>query len=444
MTMNFVTFNQDYSYLAVATSKGFRIFTTDPFAKSYETKDGNIAIIEMLFSTSLVALILSPRRLQITNTKRQSTICELTFPTTVLAVKLNRKRLVIVLEDQIYLYDIQTMKLLYTIETSPNPNGKVSVQLNEPSLTPTALCALSPSSENCYLAYPLPQKAAPSSFNPPAHAPPGNTHVSPTSGEVLIFDTLKLEAINVIEAHRSPLACITLNSDGTLIATASDKGTIIRVFSVPDGHKLYQFRRGSIPSRIFSMSFNTTSTLLCVSSSTETIHLFKLSQPSQLQETSSANTSSTGRRRSLSSLSQSPEREATEEDNGSSDLASRKHNGTLMGMLRRTSQNVGGAFAAKVGGYLPKGVSEMWEPARDFAWIKIPKPNQGQGPNANTGPLRSVVAMSSNTPQVMVVTSDGNFYVFSIDLSKGGEGTLTKQYSVLESNDRLGYSVADY
>ena len=170
MTMNFVTFNQDYSYLAVgtyepslnarfltgsllnilpATSKGFRIFTTDPFSKSYETKEGHISIIEMLFSTSLVALILSPRRLQITNTKvrvgcykapsisshcmltefrspaqRQSTICELTFPTTVLAVRLNRKRLVILLEDQIYLYDIQTMKLLYTIETSPNPTGK--------------------------------------------------------------------------------------------------------------------------------------------------------------------------------------------------------------------------------------------------------------------------------------------------------------------------------
>lgn len=39
-------------------------------------------------------------------------------------MKLNRKRLVIVLEDQIYLYDIQTMKLLYTIETSPNVNGE--------------------------------------------------------------------------------------------------------------------------------------------------------------------------------------------------------------------------------------------------------------------------------------------------------------------------------
>jgi autophagy-related protein 18 len=40
-----------------------------------------------------------------------------------LAVKLNRKRLIVVLEEQIYVYDISNMKLLHTIETSPNPNG---------------------------------------------------------------------------------------------------------------------------------------------------------------------------------------------------------------------------------------------------------------------------------------------------------------------------------
>ncbi|KAJ5690297.1 Autophagy-related protein 18 [Penicillium macrosclerotiorum] len=427
MAMNFVTFNQDFSYLAVATSKGFRIFTTDPFAKSYETKEGNIAVIEMLFSTSLVALILSPRRLQITNTKRQSTICELTFPTTVLSVKLNRKRLVIVLEDQIYLYDIQTMGLLSTIDTSPNPH---------------AICALAPSSDNCYMAYPLPQKA-PAAIKQPAHAPPGTTHVSPTSGEVLIFDAVKLEAINVIEAHRSPLAFITLNSDGTLLATASDKGTIIRIFSVPDGHKLYQFRRGSMPSRIYSMSFNTTSTLLCVSSSTETIHLFKLSPQGPSSDGSSAH-SPVGREQSGTSHYSNLHDEDDMGGDSNADLASRKHNGTLMGMLRRTSQNVGGAVAARVGGYLPKGVSEMWEPARDFAWIKLPRSSQGAGGNGNAAPIRSVVAMSSNTPQVMVVTSDGNFYVFNIDLSKGGEGTLTKQYSVVDSNDRLGYPAVEY
>jgi autophagy-related protein 18 len=242
---------------------------------------------------------------------------------------------------------------------------------------------------------------------------------------VLIFDTAKLEAINVVEAHRSPLSCITLNSEGTFLATASDKGTIIRVFSVPDGHKLYQFRRGSMPSRIYSMSFNTTSTLLCVSSATETIHVFKLNH--QGGNPDSGPGSPTIERALNPSSGGFPE----EGDAGleASDISSRKHNGTLMGIIRRTSQNVGTTFAATVGGYLPKGVSEMWEPARDFAWMKLPKSSQGSSGSASSGPLRSVVAMSSNTPQVMVVTSEGNFYVFNIDLSKGGEGTLTKQYS---------------
>lgn len=378
----------------------------------------------MLFSTSLVALILSPRRLQIKNTKRESIICELTFPTTVLAVRLNRKRLVIVLEDQIYLYDIQTMKLLYTIETSPNP---------------MAICALSPSSENCYLAYPLPQKA--SATGAPSHAPPNSSHIPPTTGEVLLFDAVKLEAINVVEAHRSPLSAVTFNNEGTVMATASDKGTIIRVFSVPDAHKLYQFRRGSMPSRIFSMAFNITSTLLCVTSATETVHIFKLGpyQPQSpgLPDSGSTPSSPTkvtsafARRLSQGSDTLTPsmagEDDADDDDSAeqSSGMAARKPNGTFFGLIRRTSQNVSSSFATTVGGYLPKGVAEMWEPARDFAWIRLPKSASGVPP----GQMRSVVAMSPNSPQVMVVTNEGNFYVFSIDLAKGGEGVLVKQFS---------------
>jgi len=67
--MNFVTFNQDHSCLAVGTHSGYRIYNCDPFGKVYENKEGDVSIIEMLFSTSLVALIFSPRRLVITNTK---------------------------------------------------------------------------------------------------------------------------------------------------------------------------------------------------------------------------------------------------------------------------------------------------------------------------------------------------------------------------------------
>lgn len=106
-----------------------------------------------------------------------------------------------------------------------------------------------------------------------------------------------------------------------------------------------------------------------------------------------------------------------------------------MGMIRRTSQNVGTSFAASVGAYLPHAVSEMWEPARDFAWLKIPKaPPSGPGGSQ----LRSVVAMSGTSPQVMAVTNEGRFYVFGIDLEKGGEGTLIKVYEVGGESERLG------
>ncbi|OCK76610.1 WD40 repeat-like protein [Lepidopterella palustris CBS 459.81] len=412
--MNFVTFNQDYSILGVGTTKGFRLYYTDPFAKCFESHEGDIAILEMLFSTSLVALILSPRVLRIQNTKRHSTICELTFPTRVLAVRLNRKRLVVVLEDQIYIYDISNMNMLYTADTSPNPN---------------AICALSPASDHNYLVYPLPMKAAPTNFAPPSHAPPTPNHVAPNKGEVLIFDATKLEAVNVVEAHNSPLSCIALNNEGTLLATASEKGTIIRVFSVPDAQKLYQFRRGSIPARIFSMSFNSTSTLLCVSSATETVHIFRLTTPNASRSnsiSSQARPTSISRERSTSPSSEET-REASEYDESTDALSPTRKplNPTFASMIRRTSQNVGKTFAATVGGYLPSAVAEIWEPSRDFAWVKIPKSPTG----LSSTPMRTVVALSNNSPQVMVVTSEGNFYVFNVDLEKGGEGNLTKQFS---------------
>lgn len=255
----------------------------------------------------------------------------------------------------------------------------------------------------------------------------------------------------MVEAHRSPLSCVTLNDAGNLLATASDKGTIIRVFSIPSARKLYQFRRGSMPSRIYSMSFNTTSSLLCVSSATDTVHIFKLGVPPQSRngdDSSILSTSPSRRDRSLSPGGSDSQLDLTKSNsNGSesSPVSARKHNGTLMGMIRRTSQNVGTSFAASMGAYLPTAVSEMWEPSRDFAWLKIPKPptpSQGGVPGSNA-PLRSVVAMSKNSPQVMVVTNEGHFYVFGIDLEKGGEGTLVKVYEVGGESERLGASVMD-
>jgi len=302
----------------------------------------------------------------------------------------------------------------------------ICVQYRQSSLTGSGTCAISPSSERCYLAYPLPQKSAPSVMTPPSHVPPTAPHLAVTSGSVVIFDAITMQPVNVVEAHRAPLSCVALNSEGTRLATASDKGTIIRVFSVPEGKKLFQFRRGSMPARILSMSFNVASTLLCVSSATETVHIFRLSSEPQYP---GPITQAERRPRRPSERSLSPGSEDLDDDtdiskNLASDIVPSKSDGTFAGMLRRTSQNVSKNFAATLGGYLPSAVSEMLEPTRDFAWIKLPKPVGGISTS-----VRSVVALSSSSPQVLVATGEGSFFVFSIDLEKGGEGVLTNQYS---------------
>ena len=55
--------------------------------------------------------------------QRHSTICEMTFRTAILAMRLNRKRLVVVLESELYIYDISNMQMLRQERTSPNPHG---------------------------------------------------------------------------------------------------------------------------------------------------------------------------------------------------------------------------------------------------------------------------------------------------------------------------------
>ena len=100
--VNFITFNQDGSCIAVGNNKGYSIFTTNPFTKCYDSPPGEaIGIVEMLYSTSLVVVValgeetgLSPRKLKIINTKRGSTICDLVFPSTILKVKLTRSRMI--------------------------------------------------------------------------------------------------------------------------------------------------------------------------------------------------------------------------------------------------------------------------------------------------------------------------------------------------------------
>lgn len=48
-----------------------------------------------------------------------------------------------------------------------------------------------------------------------------------------------------IQAHKNELACIALNQQGTRLATASDQGTLIRVWDTTTRNQLVELRRGT-------------------------------------------------------------------------------------------------------------------------------------------------------------------------------------------------------
>ncbi|KAG0475638.1 hypothetical protein HPP92_015324 [Vanilla planifolia] len=219
------SFNQDNSCFAIGTKDGFKLFDARTGRLRYERVIGAFSIVEMLFSTSLIAIVgageqpaLSPRRLCLFNFITGSALRELNFLTTILAVRMNRRRLIIVLQEKTYIYDVNSLDILDTIDTAPNNKG---------------LCAFSPNSEACYLALPA----------------------SMTQGSVLVYNTMELQSLCQIDAHRSPLAAVVFSSNGIYLATASEQGTIIRVHLVSQATKSYSIRRGSYPSTIYSLSF---------------------------------------------------------------------------------------------------------------------------------------------------------------------------------------------
>ena len=101
-----------------------------------------------------------------------------------------------------------------------------------------------------------------------------------TIGSVNIknYDTGKERTIN---AHQNMLSCISLSGNGSLLATASEKGTLIRVYNTSDGTLIKELRRGT--EKIYSIAFEPSGKFIACSSDRKTVHIFILGADGQNQ-----------------------------------------------------------------------------------------------------------------------------------------------------------------
>jgi WD repeat-containing protein 45 len=243
--MLFASFNQDGTCFAVGTDVGFKIYNSSPFRDNFERiLEGGIGIVEMLNRCNILALVgggktpkYSPNKVIIWDDHQSKVVSELRFTSCICNVKLKKDRLVVICEHKIYLFNLLNFQNIDTIDTYDNSKG---------------LVAVNPDPRSTVIAYPDKNQGI---------------------VRVKFYDK---EYSQVISAHESSIACIAINFEGTLLATASDKGTLIRIFNAQSGNLLQEVRRGTEKATIYSIVFNPTSSLLATSSDRGTIHIFSL------------------------------------------------------------------------------------------------------------------------------------------------------------------------
>nr|XP_047912261.1 WD repeat domain phosphoinositide-interacting protein 4-like [Anser cygnoides] len=79
-----------------------------------------------------------------------------------------------------------------------------------------------------------------------------------------------------INAHQSEVGCAALSPPGALVASASRRGTLIRLFDTQSRARLLELRRGTDPATLYCLAFSPDSAFLCAASDKGTGHVFAL------------------------------------------------------------------------------------------------------------------------------------------------------------------------
>jgi WD repeat-containing protein 45 len=236
------SFNNDASCFAVGLDSGFCVFNSDPCEiKVSRSFYAGIGCAEMLGRYNYLALVGGGKDPKWPQTKviiwddaKQKAVITLELKTAVLKVRLTKSRIMVALQNSIHLYKFSSPPEKSSVfETADNPLG---------------LCCLG----SRVVAF-------------PGRSP----------GKVQLVE-LDSGNVSIIPAHTSALRAMDLSRDGKYLATASETGTLIRVFSTANCTKFAELRRGVDPAFVFSIAISPNSSMLAVTSDKSTLHIFDL------------------------------------------------------------------------------------------------------------------------------------------------------------------------
>ena len=205
----------------------------------------------MLHNTNIILLVglyefgkFSPNRIVLWRTDKNSPYYYSSpFNSQIIAAKINKCRMIVGERNYIHIFSTGEINILHSYDVSNVCLGKIVLSNN--------------SDKNVWLCF----------------------SSSADQGEVKVYDALYPSTKKIqIKAHKSPILKISLSNKGDRLATCSCKGTIIRIFSLPDGQKLCTFKRGISPAFIFCLNFSNKGDKLITSCDKGIINIFDIEE----------------------------------------------------------------------------------------------------------------------------------------------------------------------
>jgi WD40 repeat protein len=202
-------------------------------------------MVVMLYRTNILALvgtennpIFNKNKVVIWDDYQKKKLSELKFSQTILNLKLRKDKIVVICSDKIYVFSLSSFQNIDIIETGENIHGVIGINYNVNSTI---------------IAYPDKKKGTINIKNYEK-----NTNIS-------------------IDAHEKTIGNIVINPNGDLMASATEMGTIIRVFETDTGKLMQEVRRGKEKAQIRCICFDQNNRFIAASSSRGTVHIWSLS-----------------------------------------------------------------------------------------------------------------------------------------------------------------------
>ncbi|KAJ3004664.1 WD repeat domain phosphoinositide-interacting protein 3, partial [Thoreauomyces humboldtii] len=254
-----------YSHITLTTPSHWQIHSTSRPPRLLASRQTTPVPrhVALLRDTNIVVLGLGKRKVVVWDESKAQAIWEVECKEEVVSVGVLSAFVVILHKTHVAVYTLAPPPVhQLTIPTTPNPRG---------------LCALSDAA--ILLPGPRVGHVSITHFRPSSSTTSTSTSTSTSSWTT---------TTTLIPAHTSAISALALSTSGTLVATASETGTLVRVWrvngngSVAGGggkrerehESVRELRRGVEKARVWSIAFCQFEKAVCVASDTGTVHVF--------------------------------------------------------------------------------------------------------------------------------------------------------------------------